>query len=450
MFWRTSSGSIPLEEPLYLGILNLTPDSFSDGGRFCEPQAALAQGRSLVAQGAGLLDLGAESTRPGAHPVEGAEEWARLQPVLEALRGELPRLPLSLDTRHGPVALKGLARGVAVLNDIGGFEAESLLDLARNSPCGLIAMRSRREGGRLVMPPYEDPTPRNAQIALGELRDVRNRLLQEGIAPERILLDPGFGFGTTYLEDLALWEALPRLAEALDWPAERICIALSRKRFLARRAGKTALPPDQRDGLTAAAHEEARRLGFRVFRTHALPLPRVRPAREEDAPALARVHVAAWRAAYRGMLPESHLENLSAAEKENTTRELILHPPGPRHRLLVLDRGGAILGFAATGPARDEPLEGPGEVYAIYLHPSVWNRGLGRLLLNHALNALREDGFPGALLWVLERNARAREFYRTCGWVEDGETRTQWQGGIALREMRYCLNIQNPKAPGQA
>jgi len=316
-----------------------------------------------------------------------------------------------------------------------------MLDLARNSHCGLIAMRSRRTEGHLVMPPYDDPTPREAEGALGELRTIKGRLLREGIEPERILLDPGFGFGTTFREDLALWEALPRLSEALDWPVERICIAISRKRFLAHRAGCPELLPDQRDDLTEAAHLEARDLGFRVFRTHAIPAPRVRPARVEDAAAIAAVHVASWRQAYRGMLPEAHLDSLSALEKETTTRNLLRTPPSLHYRLLVLDRGGEILGFAATGPASGDSDEATGEIYAIYLRPASWGLGLGRLLMAQAQAALLEDGFREAMLWVLERNIRARKFYDAGAWRETGETRTQWHGGIAIREVRYRQSI---------
>lgn len=447
MRWHISGGSLSLNESLYLGILNITPDSFSDGGRFRAPEAALAQGRRLVESGASALDLGPESTRPGANPIDDAEEWARLEPVLEGLRGALPRLPLSLDTRHVPVALKGLARGAAILNDVGGFEERRMLDLARKSACGLIAMRSRMQEGRLVMPPYDDAAPKNAEAALSELRAIRDRLLQAGIAPERILLDPGFGFGTTYREDLALWEALPRFAEALEWPTERICIAVSRKRFLARRAGQPDLPPEQRDDLTEEAHREARSLGFRVFRTHAIPEPHVRPAREEDAPALARVHAASWRAAYRGMLPESQLEGLSDTEQETRMRDRIRHALETGHPMLVLDRGGSLLGFAATGPAREASTEGAGEVFAIYLHPSVWRRGLGNRLMAQAEAAFGVNGCGDVILWVLERNERARAFYRSRGWSEDGTTRTQWQDGIALREIRYHMNLKHSISP---
>jgi dihydropteroate synthase len=256
--------------PLFIGILNLTPDSFSDGGQFMDPEAALAQAQHLVGAGARMLDLGAESTRPGAAPVDAATEWARLEAVLPLLAKSLPGIPLSLDTRHADVAARGLAVGASVINDVTGFSEPSMLDLALASSCGLIAMRSRQLGQKLHMPPYGDPAPKHADAAIAELGAIRDRLHGAGVQEERVLLDPGFGFGTTYLEDLALWEALPRLPESLAWPVERICIGISRKRFLAIRAGTPDLPPKRRDDLTRAAHIEAIHLGYRVFRTHAI------------------------------------------------------------------------------------------------------------------------------------------------------------------------------------
>ena len=255
---------------MFLGILNVTPDSFSDGGRHLAPTSALAQAKRLLRDGAGVLDLGAESTRPGAAPITPEEEWERLQPVLELLQRDLPQAILSLDTRHPSVARKGLEHGVAILNDISGFAHPAMLALAGEFTCGLIAMRSRMLKGRLHMPPYEDPGPASPETALQELCAVKNRLLAAGIAPERILLDPGFGFGTVYAEDLALWQALPRLPAALDWPVQRFCLGVSRKRFVARRSGVPALLPEERDALTHQAHAEAMSLGYRVFRTHAV------------------------------------------------------------------------------------------------------------------------------------------------------------------------------------
>jgi dihydropteroate synthase len=267
--WQTGLGPVPLEAPLFLGILNVTPDSMSDGGRFLDPAAAARQAEFLVGLGAGALDLGAESTRPGASAVSPDQEWARLEPVLTALRASRPGLPLSLDTRHAEVAARGLRSGAAVINDVTGFADPRMLRLVRDSPCGLIAMRSTLAGDALVMPPYDQPRPGALEGCIGELIQVRDRLLGAGIAPERILLDPGLGFGTSYAGDLALWEALDRLPEAVGWPRERFCIGISRKRFLAWRAGKPALPPAERDELTAQAHREALALGYRVFRTHA-------------------------------------------------------------------------------------------------------------------------------------------------------------------------------------
>jgi dihydropteroate synthase len=235
-----------------------------------EPESALAQARALVRSGARMLDLGAESTRPGATAIDAVMEWARLEPVLGLLAQALPDTPLSLDTRHADVAARGLKAGVAVINDVTGFSAPDLLELAGVSACGLIAMRSRREGLGLHMPPYDDPAPRDANAGMAELITIRDRLREAGIQDHRVLLDPGFGFGTTYLEDRALWEALPLLPASLDWPADRICIGISRKRFLAVRAGTPGLAPGERDGLTASAHVEALRWGYRVFRTHTL------------------------------------------------------------------------------------------------------------------------------------------------------------------------------------
>lgn len=269
MQWQTATASIDLTDAKFLGILNITPDSFSDGGRFVAPAIALQQADRLMADGAALLDIGAESTRPGAGAISPGEEWSRLEPVLEGLCQRLPsQAAISLDTRHAATAARGLEKGVAVLNDVTGFSDPDMLELARTSTCGLIAMRSRKRDGALWMPPYEEAGQETPAQAIAELKQVKDRLLAAGIAPERILLDPGFGFGTTFSEDTAIWNALPLLPEALAWPVERFCIGVSRKRFLAWRAGSPSLPPAERDDLTQSAHDEAMAMGYRVFRTH--------------------------------------------------------------------------------------------------------------------------------------------------------------------------------------
>ncbi len=258
--------------PRFLGILNLTPDSFSDGGRWLVPEAALAQAHKLVLGGVSALDIGAESTRPGAEPLDPGTEWDRLEPVLKALRMEFPDLPLSLDTRHPEVAARGLDLGVRILNDVTGFRNPDMLRLAREGTCTLIAMRARLAGEAFLMPPYEGTGQTTPNLALEELREVRDRLLGAGIDPERIVLDPGFGFGTTWVEDRSLWESLETLPHRLEWPIARFCLGISRKRFTAWWAGRPDLPPLARDGFTHELHRKAQSLGFRIFRTHALPL----------------------------------------------------------------------------------------------------------------------------------------------------------------------------------
>lgn len=260
-----------LTPPRILGILNLTPDSFSDGGEFLQSDRAIAQGRVLWDRGATHLDVGAESTRPGAAPITEDEEWMRLEPVLKALRMHLADLPLSLDTRHASVAARALAYGPAILNDVTGFRDPEYLAVAERSGALLLAMRSRMSGSTFLMPPYDGPGETTAERAIEELREVRDRLLAAGLPAERILLDPGFGFGTTWAEDRALWELLPQLPALLNWPAERFCIALSRKRFTAWMAGDPTLAPKERDLMTCQLHAKARLLGYGWYRTHTLP-----------------------------------------------------------------------------------------------------------------------------------------------------------------------------------
>lgn len=261
------------EGPLFIGILNLTPDSFSDGGRYAAPDAALDQARRLLDGGFRMLDLGAESTRPGAAPLDPGQEWERLGPVLALLRQELPGVPLSVDTRHAATAARALENGASVLNDVTGFRDPAMLDLARTRDCGLIAMRSRMAEGAFLMPPYGGQGEPSADLAVSELEDVLSRLRRAGVAEARIALDPGFGFGTTFQEDAALWRALPALAPRLHWPLDQVCIGVSRKRFTAWQAGRPERPPEERDGLTAALHAEAAASGARIFRSHAATLP---------------------------------------------------------------------------------------------------------------------------------------------------------------------------------
>jgi dihydropteroate synthase len=268
-YWQTTHGHISLQNKLFLGILNITPDSFSDGNLYTKPNAAISQILHLVDIGANIIDIGAESTRPGATIITPDAEWNRLEPIIKIVQTEIPHIPISLDTRHALVATRGLAAGVAIINDISGFQDPKMLQAVKNSSCGLIAMRSRIRGGKNIMPPYDQMGNSQPDEAIGELKTIKNRLIKNNINKERILLDPGFGFGTSFVEDSAIWNSLKTIPKILDWPIERFCIGLSRKRFLAWRSGNTSIPPIGRDELTTQAHREAIALGYRVFRTHA-------------------------------------------------------------------------------------------------------------------------------------------------------------------------------------
>jgi len=254
----------------WLAILNLTPDSFSDGGLWNDPDLAVSHAAALVAQGAWGLDIGAESTRPGAAPLDPETEWQRLAPVLPRLRETFPDLVLSLDTRHPEVTQRGLDVGINLINDVTGFEDPVMLRIARDARVPLIAMRSRRRDGQFQMPPYEGDGEPDAARALREMAMVRDRLLDAGIEPQRIFLDPGFGFGTTWAEDRALWEALPTLDQRLSWPKSQVCLGISRKRFTAHMAGNPGLAPLARDTETFRLHMIASEWGFDLFRTHQL------------------------------------------------------------------------------------------------------------------------------------------------------------------------------------
>ncbi len=268
MHWRLARTQVCLCDPCHLAILNLTPDSFSDGGMYDSPASAADHALRMLTQGAQVIDIGAESTRPNARQVEAREEWARLAPVIGILRSESPDAIISIDTRHQEVAHLALDAGADAINDVTGFQDPEMLRLASTYGCGVVAMRSRLKDGRIWMPDYFDPSPKKVHAAVAEIGDVRDRLLGANIEPEHILLDPGFGFGTTFLEDCAIWDALPKLPALLEWPVERFCIGISRKRFVAHRFGVSG--NDSLDAKTADMHTIAMHAGYKVFRTHSL------------------------------------------------------------------------------------------------------------------------------------------------------------------------------------
>ena len=208
-----------------MGILNVTPDSFSDGGLHAGVPAALAHARAMLAAGAHVLDIGGESTRPGAVEVAVEEELNRVVPVVEAIRAELPEALLSVDTRHAEVARAALTAGADILNDITGLVSPAMRQVCCEFPCGIVLMHMQGEPGTMQQnPEYGD--------VVAEVRSFfENRLAlaaAEGIDEQRVCLDPGIGFGKTVAHNLALIRDL----ESLRVHNLPLLMALSRKRFM--------------------------------------------------------------------------------------------------------------------------------------------------------------------------------------------------------------------------
>jgi dihydropteroate synthase len=241
-----------------MGVVNVTPDSFSDGGRWLDPAAAVAHGRELVAEGAAILDVGGESTRPGAEPVPEAEELRRVVPVLEGLAGAGAQL--SVDTSKLAVARAALDAGATYVNDVTAFRGDpgmAALVAERGADCCLMHMH----GEPRTM--QDDPRYGDVVAEVAAFLEQRARFaIAEGVARERIQLDPGIGFGKTAAHNLELLRRIGELC-ALGFP---VVVGVSRKSFL---AALTGTPPGP--GLavaTAAANVLAFERGARVFRVH--------------------------------------------------------------------------------------------------------------------------------------------------------------------------------------
>lgn len=208
-----------------MGILNVTPDSFSDGGLHAGVDAAVEHARRMLAAEADVIDIGGESTRPGAVEVAVDEELRRVVPVVEALRAEFPSALLSVDTRHAEVARAALLAGADILNDITGLEDPAMRQVCRDLPCGIVLMHMQGEPGTMQQNPvYADVVAEVRAFFESRLALV----VAEGIDPQRICLDPGIGFGKTVEHNLALIREL----ESLRVQNLPLLMALSRKRFM--------------------------------------------------------------------------------------------------------------------------------------------------------------------------------------------------------------------------
>ena len=259
MLLRCGRYRLPLDGPRLMGVINLTPDSFSDGGRHATPEAALARARVLCEQGAALIDIGGESTRPGAQPVDLDEERRRVLPVLECLVDALD-VPVSVDTSKPALMRDAIAAGAGMINDVNAFRAEGAWDtVAAAGTVALVVMHRQGEPATMQRDPrYRDVT---AEVECF-LRERRRSALAAGIAPERLVFDPGFGFGKSLAHNLTLLRDLPRLADELS----PLLVGLSRKSMFAHLLGER--PPEARIAASVQAAMLAVQGGAAILRVH--------------------------------------------------------------------------------------------------------------------------------------------------------------------------------------
>lgn len=253
---RCGAYRLSLERPLIMGIVNVTPDSFSDGGRFFDRDRAIAQARALIEEGADLLDIGAESTRPGATPVPAEEELARLLPVLEGLRDV--RVPVSVDTFKPLVMREALDAGASMINDVNALQGEGAIDAVRDSDCAICLMHSRGTPQTMAQLTHYDDVVAEVKAFL---RERVAACEAAGIARDRLVIDPGYGFAKRSVHTLALLRELSTLTD-LGVP---VLAGISRKSTLGKITGR---PEGERVTASVAAAMLAAQRGAAIVRVH--------------------------------------------------------------------------------------------------------------------------------------------------------------------------------------
>jgi dihydropteroate synthase len=256
MIFHCGNFKLDLSRPLVMGIVNITPDSFSDGGQHLRHEAALAHAQRLIAEGADILDIGGESTRPGAQPVGVQEELERVLPVIEALRGA--PVPISIDTCKAEVMRAALAAGAQMVNDIDALQDGAALQIVAASDAAACLMHKQGTPQTMQQQPhYDDVVAEVGAFLRGRIAAAE----AAGIARARIVVDPGFGFGKTLEHNLGLLRHLGKLRE-LGVP---LLAGLSRKSMLGALTGREV---DQREFAGVAAHLAAVARGARLLRVH--------------------------------------------------------------------------------------------------------------------------------------------------------------------------------------
>jgi dihydropteroate synthase len=256
---RPPIAGVALDRPRIMGVVNVTPDSFSDGGRWLEPEAAIAHGLQLAAEGADILDIGGESTRPGAEPVGIEEELRRVIPVIAALAGQV-RVPISIDTRNAEVMRRAADVGARIINDVAALGHDpNALRVAAETGLAVVLMHAQGDPRTMQLDPHYD----NVVLDVCDWLEARVAACEAaGIARERIVVDPGIGFGKTVEHNLALLGSLS-IFHGLGCP---ILLGASRKSFIGRLSG--GAPADQRLPGSVAAALLGVAQGAQVLRVH--------------------------------------------------------------------------------------------------------------------------------------------------------------------------------------
>jgi len=260
MIWHTKSRTFDLSRrALIMGVLNVTTDSFSDGGQYIDVERAVAHGRQLVAEGAEIIDVGGESTRPGAEPVPEAEEMRRVLPVIARLTASNPNFVVSIDTMKPAVAVAAVEAGAEIINDVTGLRDPAMREVVRATGAGAIAMHMQgRPRDMQRSPRYDD--------VVGEIREFFRQTFEAclacGIDPMRLAFDPGIGFGKTVEHNLTLLRNL----DSMRVDGLPLVLGVSRKSFLGKVLGSDVL--DDRAWPTVALTSYGRTRGANIIRVH--------------------------------------------------------------------------------------------------------------------------------------------------------------------------------------
>jgi dihydropteroate synthase len=246
------------DHPRVMGVVNVTPDSFSDGGRFLDPAVAAAHALQLAEEGASVVDIGGESTRPGATPVSAEAEWRRVAPVLDAVRDRIP-VPISIDTRHAEVARQAIEAGADLVNDVEGLRSEEMRRVVARSNAAAVVMHMR--GTPPTMQQQLDYADLRGEV-FRALADATDEAVRAGIPAEKLLVDPGLGFGKSAEQSLELLVHAGEL-RSLGYP---VVVGASRKSFLGAMLGPASAAERLEAGLAAAVLAAER--GVALVRTH--------------------------------------------------------------------------------------------------------------------------------------------------------------------------------------